>query len=59
MEIRKTSKMHGQDKIRKCHYYNNKKVCPFQNFGCKFLHEKAGVCRFKENCGKEMCQYEH
>ena len=57
--LRKHMAMHEEVEIRKCHYFNNGKVCPFQKVGCKFLHEKADFCEFKENCGREKCQYQH
>ena len=44
---------------RKCHYYNNDKICPFMENGCKFAHEVSSECFFKENCTKDMCQFRH
>ena len=28
--LRKHMELHGEAKTRKCHYYNNNKLCPFQ-----------------------------
>ena len=43
---------------RFCHYFNNDKPCPYSEIGCKFRHEKAGKCTFKE-CKNSLCQYNH
>ena len=39
-------------------YYNNGNNCPYQDIGCMFLHERAGLCMFR-NCKKVFCQYQH
>ena len=31
-----------------CHYFNNKKVCPFIE-DCLFLHEEADICRYENS----------
>ena len=52
--------MHQNEKIlRKCHFYNNSKDCPFEEIGCKFLHEKSKECKFKSKCKLDKCQYRH
>ena len=47
--------------IRKCHFYNNcnEKQCPFDEFGCKFLHEESSVCKYKDRCKFDKCQFRH
>ena len=45
--------------IKKCHYFNNNKKCPFEQLGCKFLHEEADDCRYAGLCQRTMCQYQH
>ena len=57
--LKKHMTLHEEGNIRKCHYFNNSKTCPFQKIGCKFLHEKAEFCQFKDNCGRDKCQYQH
>ena len=55
-------KMHNseiRDKIRKCHFFNNKKECPFQVIGCKFRHEEAANCKYRDQCKFEKCQFRH
>ena len=27
--------------VKTCSFFNNKKYCPYEMIGCKFLHEKA------------------
>ena len=57
--LKKHITMHEDPKIRKCHFYNNNKVCPFETLGCKFLHEKSGKCEFESICNRDKCQYSH
>ena len=45
--------------IRLCHYYNNMKVCPFEEIGCMFRHAKSNKCWVKEFCKNKLCQYAH
>ena len=44
---------------RKCHFFNNKKQCPFEKVGCKFLYEEAEDCKYAGLCSRTMCQYQH
>ena len=41
-----------------CHYFNNELECPFQEIGCKFIHESSGKCP-AEDCVVELCQFSH
>ena len=41
-----------------CHFFNNSKQCPYENIGCKFLHERSGACTFQA-CMNTRCQFEH
>ena len=50
---------HVEKTQRKCHYFNNAVECPFQEYGCKFLHVEAEVCKFGKHCRRTMCQYRH
>ena len=45
--------------LRACHFYNNGKSCPFEKIGCKFLHQEAGICKYKNKCRRPMCQFRH
>ena len=58
--LSKHMKMHQPEaNIRTCHFYNNGKVCPFQEFGCKFRHIDASLCTFGETCRRDRCQFKH
>ena len=41
-----------------CHYFNNKKVCPFDT-QCIFLHEDSEECKFGRVCERVNCMYRH
>ena len=41
-----------------CHFFNNSRNCPHGN-GCKFLHDKAPICRFDLHCSKQRCMFQH
>ena len=45
--------------VKFCHFFNNEKVCPFKEFGCKFKHESSPKCYFMSKCKNKMCQYKH
>ena len=55
----KHQKIHNSENIKKCHYFNNQKKCPFEQIGCMFLHLPAGKCGNVESCNKKLCSYEH
>ena len=42
-----------------CHFFNNGKICPFQEIGCKFKHEVSNNCRYDEKCHIKLCQFKH
>ena len=44
---------------KKCHYFNNMKICPFDNIGCMFEHVLAGKCKYGKKCSKKLCSFEH
>ena len=50
---------HGKIHKRFCHYYNNSKSCPYENVGCKFVHELSAICSFGNRCNVGMCQFRH
>ena len=39
--LRKHVNLHNDPSAKKCHYYNNGKICPFEEIGCQFLHEAS------------------
>ena len=42
-----------------CHYFNNFKECPYEEFGCKIKHEESQDCRFQRSCRNTLCQFRH
>ena len=34
-------------------------VCPFQELGCKFVHEYSPMCTFGSSCCAYKCSYRH
>ena len=41
-----------------CHYFNNKKICPY-NEECVFLHEEANLCKYGMVCERMLCMFKH
>ena len=42
-----------------CHYFNNAQHCPYEESGCKFVHETSRMCLFGNECRHYLCQYSH
>ena len=58
--MKKHSVVHkNHENIRRCHYFNNRKNCPFEELGCMFKHEYAPKCRYKDRCKIKYCQFQH
>ena len=51
--------IHENPKIKNCHYYNNNKVCPFDQVGCKFKHMRSKQCENQANCKNKLCPNQH
>ena len=45
--------------VKKCHYFNNSKICPIEDIGCKFAHEDSEKCYFFDRCRNQLCQFKH
>ena len=59
LEWRLKKHKHVHEKgARLCHFYNNRKQCPFETIGCKFRHESSGKCSFSVSRNR-LCQFEH
>ena len=58
-KLKKHMKMHQNLNTRKCHYFNNNKLCLFEKFGCKFLHIEADNCKYASNCKRTKCPFRH
>jgi hypothetical protein len=57
--LEKHKTIHENINIKFCHYFNNSKLCPFEEIGCMFLHAKSQLCRFKQSCKNDLCQFQH
>ena len=57
--LRKHKRMHKQQNTINCHYFNNKKDCPFEKIGCMFRHAYSKMCKYGNNCDKVMCSFQH
>ena len=58
-KLEKHIRIHNSWNIRKCHYFNNDKLCPYMDDGCKFQHLQAEICRYGDKCQKTKCQFRH
>ena len=41
-----------------CHYFNNRKACPFKE-ECLFLHEDSEMCKYGKLCERMLCMFKH
>ena len=44
---------------KKCHYFNNKKTCPFEKLGCMYEHTYSGPCTYGKKCSNKLCMFQH
>ena len=56
--LKKHMQMHDKQ-TKFCHYFNNGKICRFEELGCKFRHADSKECRFMEKCRKKLCEFKH
>ena len=52
-------KTHSCQNVKTCHYFNNRKDCPFEEVGCKFKHVNSPECNNKSNCSRKLCPFQH
>ena len=58
--LRKHKKGHEQKNVKFCHFFNNNKICKFEEVsGCMFRHEHAPTCQNPERCKIYKCQFRH
>ena len=58
--LRKHLQGHEQQNVKFCHFYNNNKICNFEEVsGCMFRHAKAPLCKFSDKCKFTKCQFSH
>ena len=60
LRLKKHLKAHDSNKnLNFCHYFNNAKDCPYAQYGCMFKHIESKMCRYREKCKKQLCQFKH
>ena len=52
-------KAHDMTDQKYCHFFNNKKSCPYEEIGCMFKHEPSQQCQLQQQCSNKLCQYMH
>ena len=57
--LEKHMKMHTEELMKQCHYFNNGGLCPFEEYGCKFSHSVSKLCIQKESCKTRLCPFRH
>ena len=57
--LKKHLASHELKTMKKCHYFNNGKACPFEEIGCMFLHVLSPKCIFNRMCKNKLCPYQH
>ena len=53
------TKSHKETNQKHCHYFNNHKLCPYEELGCKFKHSWSEKCKYLSMCNNKLCQYQH
>ena len=48
--LRKHMNIHSEESVHYCYYFNNNQKCPFEEIGCRFLHQEARICIFWGKC---------
>ena len=51
--------MHSNDETKKCHYFNNDKLCPYEEVGCNIFHIDAEMCFNGAECQNLLCSFKH
>ena len=57
--LSKHMRLHTEENVRHCYYFNNDKICPYEELGCKFLHAEANICHFGTKCKRTLCPHKH
>ena len=57
--FKKHQQWHSIESVKKCHYLNNDKECPYEKLGYMFDHALAGNCQFGKNCSNKLCSFQH
>ena len=58
--LRKHKKGHEQKNVKFCHFFNNNKICKFEEISrCIFRHEHAPPYHNSDSCKIYKCQFSH
>ena len=57
--LQKHMNLHTEKATKHCHYFNNCDKCPFEEYGCKFLHSVSKMCTYSQTCERNLCPYRH
>ena len=57
--LKKHMELHTTKVTKQCHYFNNCEKCPFEEYGCKFLHTVSKKCIYSQRCERKLCPYRH
>ena len=57
--LRKHMRLHEENNIKHCHYFNNAKSCPYEKLGCKFFHTVVGKYELRSKCTRRLCPFRH
>ena len=57
--LQKHEENHINSNIKKCHYFNNNKDCPYEKIGCMFAHSPSEMCIHGKSCKNLLCSYQH
>ena len=55
----KHEQAHSMTNVKFCHYFNNRKRCPYEEIGCMFQHKESQRCRYQNLCNNKLCQFQH
>ena len=57
--LKKHQQIHETQNTKRCHHFNNKKVCPFEDLGCMFDHVLSGMCKYGKVGSNKLCQFQN
>ena len=57
--LEKHESAHDLKNVKFCHYFNDEKLCPYEEVGCMFQHRESERCRYNHYCKNKLCQFQH
>ena len=55
----KHKNIHSEAVKKNCYYFNNEVECPYEEFGCKYIHVQSDYCKRNLQCKRRLCSYRH